>query len=62
MTAESTELEKTSVIHMPNLWSVVNALAADEKYPVSNRDILMIPIEMQISEVEKLFLNFSLHS
>ena len=62
MTAESTELEKTSLIQMPNLWSVVNALAADEKYPVSNRDILMIPIEMQISEVEKLFLNFSLHS
>ena len=62
MTAESTELEKTSLIYMPNLWSVVNALAADEKYPVSNRDILMIPIEMQISEVEKLFLNFSLHS
>ena len=62
MTAESTELEKTSLIHMPNLWSVVSALAADEKYPVSNRDILMIPIEMQISEVEKLFLNFSLHS
>ena len=62
MTAESTELEKTSLIYMPNLWSVVNALAADEKYPVSNRDILMIPIEMQISEVEKLYLNFSLHS
>ena len=33
-------------------------MAADEKYPVFNRDILMIAIEMQIFEVQKTFSQF----
>ena len=34
---------------------LVNTLAADEKYPVLNRDNLTIPIEMQLSQEEKRF-------
>ena len=37
---------------------LVNTLAADEKYPVLNRDNLTIPIEMQLSEKEKSFSQF----
>ena len=40
---------------------LVNTLAADEKYPVLNRDNLTIPVQMQLSQEQKLFLNFSLH-
>ena len=34
---------------------IVNRLAADEKYPVPNRDILTIPIQMEFSEKQKTF-------
>ena len=34
---------------------LVNTLAANEKYPVLNRDNLMIPIQMKLSEKEKSF-------
>ena len=34
---------------------LVNALAADEKYPVSIRDNLMIPIQRQLAQREKNF-------
>ena len=37
---------------------LVNTLAADEKYPVLNRDNLTIPIQMQLSEKEKTFSEF----
>ena len=40
---------------------LVNTLAANEKYPVLNRDNLTIPIQMQLSNQQKLFLNFLLH-
>ena len=33
----------------------VNTLAADEKYPVLNRDNLTIPIQMQFSQKQKTF-------
>ena len=33
----------------------LNTLAADEKYPVLNRDNLTIPIQMQLSEKQKTF-------
>ena len=35
-----------------------NTLAADEKYPVHNRDNLTIPIEMQFSQKKKDFSEF----
>ena len=34
---------------------LVKILAADEKYPVLNRDNLMRPIQMQLSQKQKLF-------
>ena len=34
---------------------IFNRLAADEKYPVPNRDILTIPIQMEFSEKQKTF-------
>ena len=37
---------------------LVNTLAADEKYPILNRDNLTIPIEMQLSEKQKSFSQF----
>ena len=37
---------------------LVNILAADEKYPVPNRDNLKIPIQMQLSRREKAFSRF----
>ena len=37
---------------------LVNILAADEKYPILNRDNLTIPIEMQLSEKQKSFSQF----
>ena len=35
-----------------------NTLAADEKYPVLNRDNLTIPIQMQLSQKQKTFSEF----
>ena len=40
---------------------IVNTLAADEKYPVLNSDNLTIPIQMELSQKQKVFLNFWLH-
>ena len=37
---------------------LVNTLAADEKYPVLNRDNLTIPIQMQLSQKKKTFSQF----
>ena len=37
---------------------LVNTLAADEKYPVLNRDNLTIPIQMQLSQKHKTFSEF----
>ena len=37
---------------------LVNTLAADEKYPVLNRDNLTIPIQMQLSQKQKTFAQF----
>ena len=34
---------------------LVSTLAADEKYPVLNRDNLTIPIQMQLSQKQKTF-------
>ena len=37
---------------------LVNTLAMDEKNPVLNRDNLMVPIQMQLSQKEKTFCQF----
>ena len=40
----------------------VNTLTADGKYPVQHCENLQFQIQMQLSEKEKLFLNFLFHS
>ena len=37
---------------------LVNTVASDEKYPALNRDNLMIPIQMQMSQKQKHFSVF----
>ena len=53
--------KKSLLLTCQILGLLVNTLAADEKYPVLNRDNLTIPVQMQLSQEQKLFLNFSLH-
>ena len=40
---------------------LLNILAADEKYPLLKRGNLMVPIQIQLSQKHKNFLNFLLH-
>ena len=61
ITAESIELEKALFSTGQILGLLVNKLAADEKYPVLNRDNLTIPIQMELFQKQKIFLNFLLH-
>ena len=39
----------------------VNTLTADEKYPVQECENLQLPIQLQLSQNEKLCLNFLFH-
>ena len=47
--------KKSLLLRWKTLGLLVNTLAANEKYPVLNRDNLMIPIQMKLSEKEKSF-------
>ena len=48
-------LKKSLLLTCKILGLLVNTLAADEKYPVLNRDNLTIPIQMQLSQKQKTF-------
>ena len=50
--------KKSLLLTCQILGLLVNTLAADEKYPVLNRDNLTIPIQMQLSEKQKTFSQF----
>ena len=50
--------KKSFLLTCQNLAPIINTLAADEKYPVLNRDNLMIPIQIQLSEKQKTFTQF----
>ena len=50
--------KKSLLLTCQILGLLVNTLAADEKYPVLNRDNLTIPIQMQLSQKQKTFSNF----
>ena len=50
--------KKSLLLTCQILGLVVNTLAADEKYPVLNRDNLTIPIQMQLSQKHKTFCQF----
>ena len=47
--------KKSLLLTCQILGLLVNTLAADEKYPVGNRDNLKIPIQMQLSQKQKIF-------
>ena len=47
--------KKSLLLTCQILGLLVNTLAADERYPVLNRDNLTIPIEMQLSQKQKTF-------
>ena len=47
--------KKSLLLTCKILGLLVNTLAADEKYPVLNRDSLTIPIQMQLSQKQKKF-------
>ena len=49
---------KSLLLKCQILGLLVNTLAADEKYPVLNRDNLTIPIQMQLSQKQKTFSEF----
>ena len=50
--------KKSLLLTCQILGLLVNTLAADEKYPVLNRDNLTIPIQMQLSQKQKTFSEF----
>ena len=50
--------KKSLLLTCKILGLLVNILAADEKYPVLNRDNLTIPIQMQLSQKQKTFSQF----
>ena len=50
--------KKSLLLTCQILGLLVNTLAADEKYPVVNRDNLTIPIQMQLSQKQKSFSQF----
>ena len=50
--------KKSLLLTYQILGPIVNTLAADEKYPVLNRDNLTIPIQIQLSEKQKTFTQF----
>ena len=53
---------KTSLLLARHILGLlVNTLAADEMYPGLNRDNLMIPIQMQLSQKQRTFPKFLLH-
>ena len=47
--------KKSLLLTCQILGLLVNTLAADQKYPVVNRDNLTIPIQMQLSQQQKTF-------
>ena len=51
-------MEKVSLLDIRNLGILVNTLAAEDNYPVLNRDNLTIPIQMQLSQKENTFSQF----
>ena len=50
--------KKSLLLTCEILGLLVNTLAANEKYPVLNRDNLTIPIQMQLSQKHKTFCQF----
>ena len=50
--------KKSLLLRWKTLELLVNTLAANEKYPVLNREYLTIPIQMELSQKQKTFSEF----
>ena len=50
--------KKSLLLNCQILGPLVNTLTANDKYPVLNRDNLKIPIQKQLSQKQKPFLEF----
>ena len=50
--------KKSVLLTCKILGLLLNTLATDEKYPVLKRDKLKIPIQMQLSQKQKIFSEF----
>ena len=57
ITAQAIEFEKVSLNDVESL-KTVNLFTADDKYSLLKRDNLTQPIQMQLSQKEKIFINF----
>ena len=57
ITAQTIEFEKVSLNDVESL-KTVNLFTADDKYSLLKRDNLTQPIQMQLSQKEKIFINF----
>ena len=53
--------KKSRLVILKILRLFLNTLTADDKYSLINRDTLTQPIWMQLSQKEKIALNFFLH-
>ena len=53
--------KKSLLLTWEILGLLVNTLAVDENFPVPNKGNLTIPIQMQLSQKQKISLNFWLH-
>ena len=60
ITAQAIEFEKVSLNDVESL-KTVNLFTADDKYSLLKRDNLTQPIQMQLSQKQKIFLNFVLY-
>ena len=52
------ELGKVLLLTRQILGLLVNTLAADDRYPVVNKENLTIPIQMQLSQTQNTFSKF----
>ena len=52
------ELGKVLLLTRQILGLLVNTLAADDRYPVVNKENLTIPIQMQLSQKQNTFSKF----
>ena len=55
------KFEKVTLSDMQNRKTVCNTLTAHDKYSVLNKQYLLHPIHMQLTEKQKTFSKFFLH-
>ena len=61
ITVKVVALEKVSFSDTENPKTVFNTLTLDDNHYLLNRDNLTQPIQIQLSQKQRIFLNFFLH-